>query len=133
MSYQKYICQGHLGKDPEMNGPVCRLSVAVDDSYTTKDGKRVDQTEWVRVTVFGKTGENCKKFLAKGQSVLVEGRLRTSSYEKDGQKRYSTDVIAERVVFGPNKSVSSELRASSEDPTSGYEPETPPGDEEIPF
>lgn len=93
---------GRLGRDPEANETkqglsYCRLNVA-----TGKKIKDKEFTEWHRVVAFGKTADFCKTYLKKGNVVYVKGHLKTDSYEKDGEKRYSTNVIAERVrVFGP--------------------------------
>jgi single-strand DNA-binding protein len=65
-----------------------------------KEGERwVDGTEWHRVVCFGKTAELADRFLVKGRECIVEGKLRTSSWEKDGEKRYRTEVVAERIEF----------------------------------
>lgn len=96
---------GNLGRDPELRyapsgKAVCNLSVAT--TYKPKNGPK--QTEWHRVVTFDVTAENCAKYLVKGKEVFVIGRLQTRSYEKDGVKRYSTEVMAERVVFvGPSQ------------------------------
>jgi single-strand DNA-binding protein len=104
-SVNKVILIGNLGADPELkytpsNRPVCNLSVATNEVFKDKTGQRQERTEWHRVTVWGEQAENCNKFLAKGRSVYVEGRLQTRSWDdKDGKKRYSTDIVADRVVF----------------------------------
>lgn len=95
---------GNLGRDPEMRYgtsgvPVCTLNVATTRTWKGKDGQKQDETEWHRVTVFGAEGEACGKYLTKGRQVYVEARLQTRKYEKDGETRYSTDIIAERVQF----------------------------------
>ena len=91
---------GNLGADVELkNTPsgkaVANLSVAT--SYKPKEG--AEKVEWHRVTVWGVTAENCAKYIAKGSQVFVEGRLETRSWEKDGQKRYSTEIVADSVLF----------------------------------
>jgi single-strand DNA-binding protein len=104
-SVNKVILVGNLGAEPELkytagNRPVCNLSVATNESFKDKSGQRQERTEWHRVTAWGEQAENCSKYLAKGRSVYVEGRLQTRSWEdKQGQKRYSTDIVADRVVF----------------------------------
>jgi single-strand DNA-binding protein len=100
----KVILVGNLGRDPEMRytqagTPVCRLSVATTRQWTSKQGERQEETEWHRVTVWGKSAEHCNQYLTKGRQVYVEGRLKTSSYEQDGIKKYSTEVVADRVQF----------------------------------
>jgi single-strand DNA-binding protein len=77
--------------------------VATDESYINKEtGERKEAVEWHRVIVWGKQGTNCSEMLTKGRQVYVEGRLRTRSYDKDGDKRYVTEIVAQRVQFlGP--------------------------------
>lgn len=101
----KVILIGHLGRDPELRytqggTPVCQLSVATTRAYTNKNNDRVEETEWHRVVVWSKQAEHCNNYLSKGRQVYVEGRLQTRSYEdKDGVKKYSTEIIAETVQF----------------------------------
>jgi single-strand DNA-binding protein len=103
-SVNKVILIGNLGADPELkytptSRALCNLRIATTDVFKDKGGQRQEKTEWHRVTVWGDQAENCSKYLSKGRSVYVEGRLQTRSYDKDGQKHYATDVVAERVVF----------------------------------
>src|SRR3954449_5753362 len=103
-SVNKVILVGNLGADPELKytpsqRPLCNLRIATTEVFKDKSGQRQEKTEWHRVTVWGDSAENCSKYLAKGRSVYVEGRLQTRSYDKDGQKHYATDVVADRVVF----------------------------------
>ena len=100
----KAIILGHLGRDPELrylqNGqPVCKLNIATSRKYTNKNNESVEETEWHRVSVWGKQAEHCNNFLTKGRQVYVEGRLRTSSYDKEGQKHYTTEIVADTVQF----------------------------------
>lgn len=100
----KVILIGNLGRDPEMKytnsgTPVCRLSLATTRAWTNKNGERQEETEWHRVTVWGKQAEHCNNYLAKGRSCYVEGRLKTSSYEQDGVKKWSTEIVADTVQF----------------------------------
>ena len=100
-SVNKVILIGNLGADPELKytpsqRPLCNLRIATTDVYKDKAGQRQEKTEWHRVTVWGDQAENCNKYLAKGRSVYVEGRLQTRSYDKDGQKHYATDIVADR-------------------------------------
>ena len=103
-SVNKVILVGNLGADPELkytpsSRALCNLRIATTEVFKDKGGQRQEKTEWHRVTVWGDQAENCSKYLAKGRSVYVEGRLQTRSYDKDGQKHYATDVVADRVVF----------------------------------
>jgi single-strand DNA-binding protein len=90
---------GNLGADPELrhspNGhSVMKLRLATTGNYVDKDSVKQEVTDWHRVAMFGRRGETLSKALKKGERVLVQGRLHTSSYEKQGQKHYSTEVIA---------------------------------------
>jgi single-strand DNA-binding protein len=100
------IVVGRLGGDPELkytgsNRAVCNMSIATDE-YAGKDKER--RTEWHKVTVWAEQAEACAKYLKKGSLVFVQGRNQTRSWDdKDGNKRYSTDVVADRVQFLDSK------------------------------
>lgn len=100
----KVFIMGRLGADPEMRytpnqTAVATLRVATTEAWT-RDGQRQEQTEWHRVIVWGRQAENCAKYLNKGRQVLVEGRLQTRAWDdKNGQKRYTTEVVANNVQF----------------------------------
>lgn len=101
---------GNLGRDPELRGSTTAalsFSVATTESYfDRRTNERKERTDWHNVVVFGKRGEALSKILTKGMKVFIEGRLQTSSYEKDGQKHYRTRVIATevRLLAGPGGS-----------------------------
>ena len=105
VSLNKIMLIGNVGTDPEMrftaNGnPVTSFRVAVSRSYTTSEGERKPETEWFTVVAWKKQAESCNQFLTKGQRVYVEGSLRTRFWEgRDGQKRVTAEVIANRVLF----------------------------------
>ena len=96
---------GHLGRDVELrysqNGsPVASLNIATDESYTDRDGNKVERVEWHRVSVYGKAAENCANYLRKGSLVYVEGSLQTRKWQdQNGQDRYTTEIKAQRVQF----------------------------------
>ncbi len=96
---------GRLGADPEMktisNGnSVTRFNMATSESWMDRNGERQERTEWHRIVVWGKLGEICAKHLAKGRQAFVEGRLQTRSWEdQQGQKRYTTEIVAGNVQF----------------------------------
>lgn len=100
----KVIIVGRLGADPELktlgNGQsVASLRVATSESWV-KDGQKQEKTEWHRVSVWGKQAENCARYLAKGRQVYLEGRLQTRQWEdQQGQKRFSTEIVANTVQF----------------------------------
>lgn len=104
MSNDLNQCQfiGRLGKDPEVRympsgKAIATFSLAVGSSWKDNQGEKQESTEWVNVTAFDKLGEICGEYLEKGKQVFISGRLKTEKYEKDGQTRYITKVIAERM------------------------------------
>ena len=101
---------GNLGADPELKqtggGAVLKLRLATSEQYLDKDKQRQERTEWHSVTVFGKRAEGLSRILGKGSRLLVEGSIRTSTYEKNGEKRYSTEIVANDVLLqggGPER------------------------------
>ena len=115
---------GRLTKNPELRYTpsqvaVCKFTLAVNRM------KKDDGADFIPITVFGKTAEVAEKYLHKGKQVAIEGRIQTGSYEKDGEKRYTTDVIANRVHFISDKT---EQKAERSKPDSFQEIE-----EDIPF
>lgn len=105
MSLNKVMLIGNLGKDPEVRftpggQAIARFPVATSEVFTDRDGQRQEKTEWHNVVVFGKQAEPCGQYLQKGRQVFVEGSIRTRQYDdKDGNRRYMTEVIAQRVQF----------------------------------
>lgn len=101
----RVILLGNLGADPElrMTGggtAVLKLRLATSETYLDRNKQRQERTEWHRVVVWGRRAEALGKFLTKGDRLLIEGSLRTSSYDdKDGNKRYTTEIIASNVVL----------------------------------
>jgi single-strand DNA-binding protein len=95
---------GNLGADPELRvtaggQAVLKLRLATNETYLDRNNVRQERTEWHRVTVWGRRAEALGKILQKGDLLCVEGRLQTSSYEKNGEKRYSTEVVANNIVL----------------------------------
>lgn len=109
MYLNKAMIYGNLTRDPEMKAlpsgmQVCSLSIATNRVYVDRDGKKQENTDYHNVVVFGKQAETSSKWLTKGSGVYVEGRLQTRSWDKDGQKQYRTEIVADRVQFGPKSS-----------------------------
>jgi single-strand DNA-binding protein len=109
MYLNKAMVFGNLTRDPEMKAlpsgmQVCSFSLATNRVYNDRDGKRQESVDYHNIVVFGKQAETCAKWLTKGSSAYVEGRMQTRSWDKDGQKQYRTEVIADRVQFGPKGS-----------------------------
>lgn len=103
-SLNKVLLIGRLGRDPEMRytpsgQPVTNFSIATDETYTGKDGQKVEKTEWHKIVVWGKQAEFCGNYLSKGRLVYIEGKIETRKYtDKDGVEKYSTEIKADRVV-----------------------------------
>ncbi len=99
----KVILLGNIGADPELKTTasgqsLLKLTLATNEHWKDKDNNDRERVEWHRVTVWGKQAEGLAKFLKKGWKVFVEGRIEHSSYERDGQKHYGTDVIANKLL-----------------------------------
>ncbi|MCA9360232.1 single-stranded DNA-binding protein [Candidatus Nomurabacteria bacterium] len=106
MYLNKAMVYGNLTRDPELKAlpsgmNVCSMSIATNRVYKDRDGNRQESVDYHNVVVFGNQAENSAKYLSKGNGVYVEGRLQTRSWEKDGQKQYRTEIVADRVQFGP--------------------------------
>lgn len=136
----RVLLLGNLGQDPELrqtsgSGWVCKLRLATSESYLDRNRVRQERTEWHTVTIWGKRGEALAKILSKGSRVLIEGGLRTSSYDdRDGNKRYTTEVVAHNVVLcggGSRRSSSSSQPDEADDYGGGSYP--PGDDDDIPF
>ena len=108
-SLNKAVIIGRLGTTPELKytaqgTPVTSFNMATDESYTDKNGNKVEQTEWHRIVVWQRQAENVCKFLQKGSLALVEGRLQTRKWQdQQGQDRYTTEIVAQQVTFLDSK------------------------------
>ena len=102
-SLNKVILVGHLGQDPKISytqsgQPVANLRMATSERFKDKSGQWTDRTEWHSIVAWGKDAEFCSNYLGKGALIMIEGRLQTRKWQdKDGQDRYSTEVVANRV------------------------------------
>jgi single-strand DNA-binding protein len=126
MYLNKAMIYGNLTRDPELKAlpsgmNVCSFSLATNRVYNDRDGNRQEAADYHNIVVFGKQAENCAKYLTKGNGVYVEGRLQTRSWDKDGQKQYRTEIVADRVQFGPKGGGASA-------PTSGTQSSGAPND-----
>lgn len=124
----KVILMGRLTRDPEIRytGETCiaRFSLAVDRRKKTEGGQAAD---FPSIVAFGKTAEFVEKYIHKGMKIALEGRLQTGSYEKDGVKHYTTDVVADSVEFAESK------KADNTQQESGDEWQEMPANMELPF
>lgn len=106
MYLNKAIIYGNLTRDPEIKAlpsgmQVCSFGIATNRVYKDRDGKRVESTDYHNIVVFGRQAETSAQYLKKGAGAFIEGRLQTQSWEKDGVKQYRTEIVADRVQFGP--------------------------------
>lgn len=100
----RVILIGHLGADPEVrytaNGAaVAKFRLATTEKFTDRQGNRQERTEWHRVTAWGKLAEICGQYLAKGKLVYIEGRIRSDTWEQEGVKRYSYEIVADNMTM----------------------------------
>lgn len=113
-SLNRVLLIGHLGADPEVRvtpsgATVTNLRLATTEKFKDRDGVQQEKTEWHRVVVWGKTAESCGQYLSKGRQVYVEGSIETREYtDKDGAKRFSTEIKASHVLFLGSKDGGSE-------------------------
>lgn len=134
----KVLLLGNLGADPELRftqagGAVLNMRLATTRNYLDKNKVKQEQTDWHSVTLWGKRGEALGKFLKKGDRLFIEGRIQNSSYDdKEGVKRYKSEVIAENVVLngkrdggGAGEDASFDTEKLSDPSTQGIEDDQP--------
>lgn len=134
----KVILVGNLGKDPEVrtleNGAkVANFTVATSESYKNREGQRVTQTEWHNIVLWRGLAEIAEKYLRKGNQVYIEGKIRTRSWDdKDGVKRYTTEVLGDNLTMLGSRRDNEDNTAA---PTENNAPDSDAGDEkdDLPF
>ena len=148
-SVNKVILVGNLGRDAELRytpggAPVATLNLATTEVWNDKGGQKQEKTEWHRVVLWGKSAESLNEYLVKGKQIYVEGRLQTRQWDdKDGNKRYTTEIRGDRVVLlssgggggaggGGGRSQSRSASAPMDEPMGG-EPGSELTDDDIPF
>jgi len=132
---------GRLSKDPETRflpdgKQVTNFTIAVGESWKTKDGEKKEKVEWVPVTIFGGLASVAAEYLSKGKQVLISGKLQTRSWDdKDGNKKYMTEVIADRMVMLGSKSDGGQGGHSGNQQQGGVAPhdDVPDFDDSVPF
>lgn len=136
MYINKVQIYGNITRDPELKAlpsgsNVCSFSVATNRTYKKNDGTKAEDAQFHNVVAFGKTAELIAQYMRKGSTIYVEGRLQTRSWEtKDGGKRYTTEIIAENMQFGPR---SSRQDDAVSDDSSQDDPGAEIDSEDIPF
>lgn len=133
MSVNKVILVGHVGHDPEVryiesNTPVCNLRIATSEVYKNKNGDRVSNTEWHTVVLWRGLAEVAEKYVRKGSQIYIEGKIRTRAWDdKEGNKRYSTEIVADVLqLLGKREDTQSAPASASAATTSPIESETIP-------
>jgi len=135
-SVNKVILVGNLGRDPEIRytqqgTAVANFSLATTNRFKNRSGEMEERTEWHRIVAWDKLAEICGQYLAKGRQVYIEGRLQTRDWEdKDGNKRSTTEVVAQTMQMLGRREASSSSGASM---SSGSEPMPDGPEDEIPF
>jgi len=135
----KAIIMGSLGQDPELKYTpqgvaVCSFSIATNESYKDKQGNKVDKTEWHNVTCFKNTAEVISKYFKKGSKILVEGKLNTRNWEKEGHKFYKTGINLERFEFVDSKKDGTQQSNQQQTQTTKYDvPSTDFDPQDLPF
>lgn len=140
MSVNKVTLLGRLGKDPEVRATqggtkVANFTVATDDSYKDRDGKKVERTDWHSVVFWGPSAEVIERFGFKGGRVYVEGKLRTRSYESDNGTKYVTEVIGSSLTLIDYKENNTENTPEppKEEPKKQKEAVVDDGSDDLPF
>jgi single-strand DNA-binding protein len=137
-SVNKVILVGNLGADPEVRytpsgKAVATFNVATKEQWTGKDGEKTERTEWHKIVAWARLGEICGEYLHKGSQVYVEGRLQTKSWEdKEGNKRYTTEIVAQIMQMLGSAAGKGGTAKSTEERFPTEEPVTIP-DDDIPF
>lgn len=135
MYLNKSFILGNLTRDPELKKlnsgtAVCSFSVATNKVYRDKDGNKKESTDYHNIVVFGKMAENTAMYMRKGSQVLIEGRIQTRSWEdKDGNKKYRTEIVADQVQFGNKPKSDAGPKVDEPEPDAGQEVQS----EDIPF
>ncbi len=132
----KAILIGNLGADPEVRytqdgKAVANFRMATTETWKKQDGSKEEQTEWHRVVAFGRLGEICGEYLSKGSRVYIEGRIQTREWEKDGVKRYTTEIVAREMKMLSTRGAQGGQQAGSGSDEPPY-PEPVMGDD-VPF
>ncbi|MBI2099705.1 single-stranded DNA-binding protein [Candidatus Uhrbacteria bacterium] len=132
MYFNRAIIIGNLTRDPELRSlpsgvQVATIGVATNRVWKDKNGAKQESTDYHNVVVFGRQAETVAQYLRKGSSVLVEGRMQTRSWEAaDGTKKYRTEVVADRIQFGPRRDGVAKEGSPDFAKVSSGEPEAPP-------
>ncbi|HEC24522.1 MAG TPA: single-stranded DNA-binding protein [bacterium] len=140
-SLNKALLIGNLGKDPELRYTpdglaILSFSIATTEYFNDKSGSKTERTTWHNITVFGKMGQSIANYLTKGKQVFIEGKIRNSSYDdKEGIKRYKTDIVASNIVLLGAKGGGGDngYTAQKKNTENDFNPADKQEDDDIPF
>lgn len=143
MYLNKAIIVGNLTRDPELKSlpsgiKVCSFSVATNRVWKDKDGKKQESADYHNVVVFGKQAESTSQYMKKGSQIMIEGRIQTRSWEKDGEKKYTTEIVADNVHFGSKpktegETTKADVKEQGAVPLGGVEYPEEVNNDDIPF
>ncbi len=133
----KAMLIGNLGKDPEIKYTpegvaIAKFSIATSEQWKDKDGQKQEKTEWHNIVAFRKLAEICGEYLTKGKQVYIEGRIQTRSWDdKDGNKKYMTEIVADKMqMLGRVGETAKDVTSSGE---TAFTTEAPQVEEDVPF
>ena len=140
----KVFLIGNLGDDIKVHhfdeqNCIGRFPIATTESYISRAGERITETEWHNVTTRNKLAELCERYLKKGDKVFVEGRIKTRKWDDNGQVRYTTEIVASSIEFlspkneSENKSITNQERNESSKKSPDISPEIEEGEDDLPF
>jgi single-strand DNA-binding protein len=135
MSINKVILIGNVGKDPEVNYikedlPVARFSLATSETYT-KDGQKVTNTEWHNIVIWRGLAKVVEKYVKKGSKLYIEGKITNRQYEKDGQTKYFTEIVANNLQMLDSRNSNTEASAPAPAPEAKSTMDT--AEDDLPF
>ena len=145
MSVNKVILIGNVGKDPEIRHldsgvAVANFTLATSESYNAKNGEKVTNTEWHNIVVWRGLADVVEKYVKKGSKLFLEGKITSRQYEKDGQTKYFTEIVANNMVMLDSKGATKPAESSNNTTTTTSEPvvekpkvEDTGGEDDLPF
>ncbi|TAE29902.1 MAG: single-stranded DNA-binding protein [Candidatus Kapaibacterium sp.] len=138
--FNRVVLIGNVGKDPEVRYttsgvPVATFALATSEMWKDKDGSPQERTDWHNVVAWRKLAEIIQEIVKKGSRLLVEGKIQTRSYEKNGEKRYVTEIVADNVLLLDGRKNADEFvqHYAETSLNAGNASDSSPSDEELPF
>ena len=134
----KVMLIGRLGTAPELqyttNGVAyCRFTLATNENYVDEKGNKVEKTEWHNIVAWRKLAETCNTYLKKGSKIFAEGKLQTNSYEKEGQKKFFTQIVLSTMIMLDAKPSDTTVEYKPKETSGNVEESPPPEEDDLPF